>query len=135
MIQPKDRRNKTIELKYLNDIAQLVDLPIEKVKEVFSYYILYLLHDIAIADSPKGTLNINLPCFCSLLLKPNNHPHAKTKLQIEIRQETKNHHLREILENAYFEDKDYLLEQLIEKFSKDMKTDIEQKLENDRNNA
>lgn len=133
MKQKDNRRNKSIEKKYLHDIAELTNLPIEKVKEVFYYYVLYMLHEIAVEDKPKRTISIILPCFCSMLLKENKHPRAKNRLQIEIHSDTKDRHIRKILEDAYFEDKDILLEVLIDRFSKEMKNDIQLKLETSEN--
>ena len=111
------RRNKTIEKRYIYDIAQLTGLSPQQVKNVFKYYILYILHDIAIAEEPKDTIQIYLPCFCSLLIKPNNLKNAKNKLRISIRPETRDNYLKTKLENAYFENEDLLIKLLAEKFT------------------
>ena len=122
------RRNIDIEQKYLHNIAQLVDLPVEKVKEVFDYYVLYLLHEIAITKEPKGSIKFYLPCFCSLLIKENTIKNAKNKLRITIRPETRDAYLKNKLEDAYFRNKDLLINTLEDKFSETLKNELYEKV-------
>lgn len=123
-----ERRNIDIEKKYIHNIAELADLPVEKVKEVFEYYVLYLLHEVAIAEKPKGSLQIYLPCFCSLSIKENVVKNAKNKLRIAIRPETRDKYITKKLEDAYFRDKDLLISNLEDKFSKILQNELYEKV-------
>ncbi len=109
-------RKNNINLKYLKNISELVGITPREVELVFEYYILYMLHEIATAPKPKKTQFLHLPGFCSFLLRENKRKGAKNRLEIYLRPETRDEYFKEILEDAYFKDKDPLIDCFIQDY-------------------
>lgn len=125
----KFRRNQSIEDKYLYEISQFTDLPVDKIKEVFKYYKLLLLFDVATRPKPKGNITICLPLFSTFRLRPYVKKGGEDYLGISVEQRTKNEYLKTPLEEAYFNDKNYLLEYLLDEYGEDLLSQMQKILE------
>lgn len=119
-----------LEKKYINNISAITGLSIEKVKEVFDVYRLLLLHEIACTQLPKGSITIPLPCFCSIIISKTTHPGAKNRLQIKLNKYFLRKQ-RNIIEEAYFDNKDLLTESLLQNFSESLKNEFKQVCDNE----
>lgn len=124
----RKHRNSTLDSKYYKEIAQFTGLEEEQVKEVFKYYKLLLLFDIANHKKPKENITITLPCFTTLRLKPYYNQDGTQHLGIKLDRLVRKNRLS-CLEEAYFNDKNYLTEYLMQKFSDDMKVQLIKELE------
>lgn len=132
-IRKKWKRNRGIEEKYLHEISQFTEIPVDKVKEVFKYYRLLLLFDIATRKEPKGSINISLPFFSTFRLKPYKNKDGNDYLSIGIDQMVKHDYLKTPLEEAYFNNKNYLLEYLIDRYGHELLVEMNNILGDDIN--
>lgn len=114
-----------LEEKFIHNIAQLTGLTISQVKDVFYYYRLLVLHEIAEKPSPKNEIEISLPCFCSLRIKPKGN-----NVMVTIPRFSKDKYVSPLIREAYFNNKNFLLEDLLTQFSKELEKDALEKMEN-----